>query len=138
MPGGRFGPEHVNVEDQKRDTDSLLRWFQLLIERYRECPELAWGEYEPLDAGHPAVHAHRSDADGATVVAVHNLGDEAVEAEVELDGLAGSLLTDLLVDGTVEVPESGPVRLPLDPYGTRWLRVSARKKPAEDASIKAH
>jgi trehalose synthase len=139
MPGGRFGPEHVNVADQKRDPASLLRWFQLLIERYRECPELAWGKYTVLDAGHPAVYAHRSDAEGATVVAVHNLGDEDVEAELDLDGLEGCRLTDLLVDGTIDVPDSGPdsgkVRLPLGPYGTRWLRVSAREVAPGDASV---
>lgn len=137
MPGGRFGPEHVNVADQKRDPGSLLRWFQLLIERYRECPELAWGDHAVLDAGHPSVHAHRADAGGATVVAVHNLCDQAAQAELALDDLAGCLLTDLLVDGTVEVPAAGSVRLPLDPYETRWLRVSSRTKPVEDASVKS-
>ncbi|MFG1948854.1 alpha-amylase family protein [Nonomuraea sp. NPDC048826] len=137
MPSGKFGPEHVNVADQKRDPGSMLRWIQLLVERYRECPELAWGEYTVLDPGHPAVYAHRSDVDGATVVVVHNLGDEAAEVELPLDGLAGCLLTDLLVDGTVEVPDSGRVRLELGGYGTRWLRVSDLAVSPEDASAKA-
>ncbi|MDA0634313.1 alpha-amylase family protein [Nonomuraea sp. MCN248] len=137
MPEGKFGPEHVNVIDQKRDDGSLLRWIQLLVERYRECPELAWGEYEVLDGGHPAVHAHRSGTDGATVVAVHNLGEETVEAELDLEGLAGCQLTDLLVDGTVEVPDSGRMRMELGPYGTRWLRATDKETSPADASAKA-
>ncbi|MBB6345307.1 alpha-amylase family protein [Nonomuraea muscovyensis] len=136
MPDGAFAPDRVNVADQKRDTGSLLRWFQLLIERYRECPELAWGSYEVLDPGHPAVFAHRCDADGATVVILHNLSDTARDAELKLDGLDGCLLTDLLEDGSVQVPDGGKVTLPLGPHGCRWLRASAPEVPPEDASAK--
>ncbi|WP_327089153.1 alpha-amylase family protein [Nonomuraea sp. NBC_01738] len=137
-PDGSFAPSRVNVADQKRDPDSLLRWFQLLIERYRECPELAWGETTVLEAGDPAILAHRADADGATVVVLHNLCDTAVDAELVLDGLADCRLTDLLADGTVTVPSSSRVTLPLDPHGTRWLRASPPEVPPEDASVKAH
>ncbi|MFB4271162.1 alpha-amylase family protein [Nonomuraea sp. GTA35] len=137
IPVGSFAPDRVNVADQKRDTSSLLRWFQLLIERYRECPELAWGEYTVLETGHPAVLAHRCDADGATVVVAHNLCDTAQDVELRLDGLERCLLTDLLVDGTLEVSEQGVVRLPMDPHGCRWLRASSPEIPPEDASVKS-
>ncbi|MEU7000980.1 alpha-amylase family protein [Nonomuraea sp. NPDC046570] len=137
MPGGAYAPERVNVADQKRDTDSLLRWFQLLIERYRECPELAWGENTVLDSGHPSVLAHRCDAEGATVVAVHNLCDTTADVELTLAGLESCVLTDLLVDGTLEVSDKGRVLVPLDPHGCRWLRVSAREVPPDDASVKS-
>ncbi|UBU12733.1 alpha-amylase family protein [Nonomuraea gerenzanensis] len=137
IPGGSFAPDRVNVADQKRDTASLLRWFELLIERYRECPELAWGEYTVLDTGHPAVFAHRCDADGATVVVAHNLCDTAQDVELRLAGLERHLLTDLLVDGTLEVSQQGVVRLPMDPHGCRWLRASPPEIPPEDASVKS-
>ncbi|MFE3451222.1 alpha-amylase family protein [Nonomuraea sp. NPDC059194] len=136
-PEGTFGPDRVNVADQKRDPDSLLRWFQLLIERYRECPELAWGDNTVLKTGHPAVFAHRCDADGATVVAVHNLGDTATEIELTLADLADRVLVDLLADETMEVAD-GRVRLPMSPHGCRWLRAVPREDmPPEDASITA-
>ncbi|GAA3473579.1 alpha-amylase family protein [Nonomuraea roseola] len=138
IPGGSFAPERVNVADQKRDPDSLLRWFQLLIERYRECPELAWGDNTVLETGHPSVFAHRCDADGATVVAVHNLSDIAAEIDLALEGLDGCVLTDLLADETMEVAD-GTVRLPMSPHGCRWLRAAPRgDMPPEDASIIAH
>ncbi|MET8004548.1 alpha-amylase family protein [Nonomuraea glycinis] len=138
MTEGEFGPERVNVADQLRDTSSLLRWIQLLIERYRQCPELAWGTHTLLESGSPEVFAHRCDADGATVIAVHNLADRHADVELSLAGLEGCRLTDLLVDGTLEVPESGRVSLPLDGYGCRWLRVSSPDVPPEDASILSH
>ena len=36
VPDG-YGPEHVNVADQKRDPDSLWNFMATLIRRYREC-----------------------------------------------------------------------------------------------------
>src|SRR6478735_5438822 len=36
---GRFGPDRVNVADQRRDPHSLLNWLERLIRRRRECPE---------------------------------------------------------------------------------------------------
>ena len=42
---GAFGPEHVNVADQRGDPDSLLEFVSLLIRRYRESPELGWADF---------------------------------------------------------------------------------------------
>ncbi|MEV0231071.1 alpha-amylase family protein [Nonomuraea sp. NPDC050786] len=137
IPEGSFAPDRVNVADQKRDVNSLLRWFQLLIERYRECPELAWGQHTVLDTDQPSVLAHRCDADGATVVVTHNLCDTAVDVDLTLEGLEGQLLTDLLVDGTLEVSADGAVRVPLDPHGCRWFRASRPEVAPEDASVKS-
>ena len=71
----------MNVTRQRRDPESLLNWMERLIRRRRECPELGWGEPALLDAGDAAVFAQRSDWEGSTVVAVHNLaGREAARA----------------------------------------------------------
>ncbi|MEU1388796.1 MULTISPECIES: alpha-amylase family protein [unclassified Nonomuraea] len=135
IPDGAFAPDRVNVADQKRDTDSLLRWFQLLIERYRECPELAWGQYTVLDTGDDAIFSHRCDADGATVVVAHNLCDTAKDVDLRLDGLENCDLTDLLVDGTIKVSADGTAKLALGPHGCRWLRASPPELPPEDAGV---
>ena len=77
-----FGPEQVNVRDQSRDPDSLLSFFRHLVESYRACPELAWGTAQVLDPGPDgaSVLAHRCDADGVSVIALHNFADEEVTA----------------------------------------------------------
>ena len=138
LPRGKFGPKNVNVNDQRRDPDSMLRWIMLLIERYRESPELAWGAYEVLDAGDEAVLAHRADAEGGTVVAVHNFADREAKVELTLEKLGHcDVLTDLLVDGTLKLPRSGRVKFTLEPYGTRWFRASIPDAPPEDSSAKS-
>jgi maltose alpha-D-glucosyltransferase/alpha-amylase len=116
------------AEEQRRDQDSLLNWMRRMIECYRECPELAWGSYTVLDPGPQArpVLAHRSDCDGATVVALHNFGDSKVSAAPVLAGLAGRELHDVL-DPTadpVTADDEGRIELDLGPYGYRWLRAN--------------
>jgi maltose alpha-D-glucosyltransferase/alpha-amylase len=113
---GRFGFEHVNVAAQRRDTGSLLNWFERLIRRRRECPELGFGTLEVLEADAPSVLAHRCDWDGSTLVAVHELAGEKAELRLELDGEA---LVDLFEEAEHELPAT----LRLQPYAAHWFRV---------------
>jgi trehalose synthase len=128
LPGpvteGGFAPEHVNVEAQRRDPDSLLHFMALLIQRYRECPELGWGAFEVLDQPCGAVLAHRCTWDDASLVALHNLGEEPQTVQFKLaDCDEQTRLVDLLCDGTTDVGAAGAVEVSLEAYGFRWLRV---------------
>jgi trehalose synthase len=117
---GPFSFREVNVARQRRDPDSLLNWMERLIRRRRECPELGWGEWAVLDAGDAAVFAHRSDWDGSSIVAVHNLAGRAASARIVIEG--EGVLVDLFKDEDHEL-EGGELTLDLDPYDARWFRV---------------
>ncbi|HXV94855.1 MAG TPA: alpha-amylase family glycosyl hydrolase, partial [Pseudonocardia sp.] len=122
---GAFGPQHVNVRDQERDPGSLMSWVRLLIERYRDTPELAWGTPSVLDPGAeaPSVLANRADTEDCAVIALHNLAGTPATARLTLSDLAGHALRDVLpADGTVGVAGDGTVEVRLDGYGCRWLR----------------
>jgi trehalose synthase len=119
VPDGEFGSDNVNVRDQERDQDSLLAWIRQLIDRYRQCPELAWGEYTILDTAEPSVLAHRCDIEG-TVVVLHNLADRDVKPELTLD-VDGSSLEDIITGA--RIPLAKKLTVELGPYGCRWLRV---------------
>lgn len=127
LPGpvveGGFAPEHVNVDAQRRDPDSLLHFMMLLIRRYRDCPELGWGRFEVLEQPHDSVLAHSCTWDDACLIAVHNLGPEP--RNVPLGGLdASATLVDLLCDGSTAVGADGSAEIVLEGYGFRWLRVA--------------
>jgi trehalose synthase len=128
LPGpvvsGGCSPEFVNVQDQRREPDSLLWFMKLLISRYRECPELGWGKFRVLEQPHASVLAHVCSWDDGTLVAVHNLGTEPRTVPLTLEGCdATHRLEDLLTTGSTPVSEKGEVELALEGYGYRWLRV---------------
>jgi maltose alpha-D-glucosyltransferase/alpha-amylase len=117
MVTGAFGPERVNVAAQRRDPHSLLNWFERLIRRRRECPELGFGALTLLDTGADSVLAHRCDWEGETIVAVHELAGRPVRVALPVED--GVSLVDLFGD-----PEHPlPARLDLEPYAAHWFRV---------------
>ena len=121
---GAFGPEHVNVADQRGDRESLLEFVSLLIRRYRESPELGWADFAILDQPHRSVLAHDSRWDDRRMIAVHNLSPEPRTVPLKLtDCEPGSHLVDLLQEGQTEIDETGRVEVAMDGYGYRWLRV---------------
>jgi glycosidase len=117
---GPFAYQELNVTRQRRDPESLLNWMERLIRRRRECPELGWGTSELLDAGDAAVFAQRSDWEGSTVVAVHNVAAREARARLEL-GEEGTLV-DLFRDEEHEL-EDGAATIELPEYGAHWFRV---------------
>ena len=127
VPGG-YGPDHVNVADQRRDPDSLWHFMHRLIRAYRACPEFGWGAFEVLDQPNRSVLAHRCATDEAAVVAVHNLGSEPVTLQLDV-APAGTDLVDLLDNLDVTTDAKGMVEISLEAYGHRWLRVHAGDRP---------
>jgi trehalose synthase len=121
---GEYGPEHVNVADQRRDPDSLMSWIKLLIQRYRECPELSWGDCTVLEHESPSVFAHRSDCENGTIIAVHNFAPEPAKVTLAVTGAGvGVTLADVLAGGTTDVAADGTTQIEVGRYGCRWLRV---------------
>jgi maltose alpha-D-glucosyltransferase/alpha-amylase len=126
MAEGEYGPLAINVADQRRDPDSLLNWFERLIRRRKETPELGLGEWRIVENDVPAVLAHRCDWDGVTIVAAHNFSPEPCRVRLDLDGLDDVVAVHDLFDGERRDIDEPVIELTLDGYGYRWLR-SQRK-----------
>ena len=102
----------------------MLRFVTTLIQRYRQCPELGWGDFEVLDQPHKAVLAHRCTWDDASLIALHNLSDKPVTVPVTVEGAGdGCKLDDLLRSDTTPLDAKGGAEFVLDGYGFRWLRL---------------
>ncbi len=124
---GPFGPEHVNVADQRNDEESLHTFMSILIHRYRESPELGWAKFQVLDQPHRNVLAHECAHDDRRLVAVHNLAPTSCTLSLTLDDCdSTNHLVDLLHDD-VEIPidehghievRTGGLRLPMVPADT--------------------
>ena len=122
-PGRPLAPGDAEVAAQRRDPDSLLSWMERLIRRRRECPELGWGAVAILDAGDPAVFAHRADWQESSIVAVHSLAEEPREVRLEVGDAEAAV--DLFGPGSLE-PSDGRITVELGRYGHRWFRLRRR------------
>jgi trehalose synthase len=109
------------VAHQKREPDSLLRFMRRLIHQRRDTPELGWGVSELIETGPAAMLACRSDWQGSTVIAVHNLSDVPVAGELDLG--ADVIGVDDLLELREHVVDRGRLPIELDAYGYLWLRV---------------
>jgi maltose alpha-D-glucosyltransferase/alpha-amylase len=129
---GPFGVQAgVNVEEQHRESGSLLHWMEQLIRTRKQCPEIGWGEWRILETGDPAVFAHCCTWNGGIVVAVHNLEDRPTTVR-----LGGSFLQDqsrdlpmlelLGAQAHQSVPCDGEIAL--GPYGYRWFRIGGARR----------
>jgi hypothetical protein len=92
------------------------------IRRRKESPELGWGSVTLLETPHPAILAHRCDWEGGTVLAVHNLGQQAAGTTLEL-GEEVTRAEHILELSDHPVGEGGRVDVELGRYGYRWLRL---------------
>jgi trehalose synthase len=119
-PARALAPGDAEVSAQRRDPDSLLTWMELLIRRRRECPELGWGELTILDAGDPAVLAHRCDWGDTTILAVHSFAEQPREVRIEIGD--ADAVVDLFGTDELQAP-GGRVTVELGRYGHRWFRV---------------
>jgi maltose alpha-D-glucosyltransferase/alpha-amylase len=106
----RFGPERVNVTRQRRRR-LLLNWFERLIRRRRECPEIGFGDSRsstPASLGpRPPLRLERLDRRGGarargeavTVTLALDLPDDA-DALVDLFSADSHALDDGQVNST--------------------------------------
>lgn len=120
---GDFGPDRVNVADQRRDPGSLWHHVRRLTTMYRDTPQLAWSTLEVIGVRQRAVLGHVARGDEWTMLALHNLGDGREAVRLSVSSEDGPVtLTDrfdgqsITIDGTLE--------LELEPYGWRWLTVA--------------
>jgi maltose alpha-D-glucosyltransferase/alpha-amylase len=120
---GRYGSASVNVLDQQDDGDSLLSWFERLIRRLRDCPEIGVGTCTVLDVPLPRpVLAHRFDAPEGSVLFLHNLADTSVTLDLGRQDGADTVV-EVFADGGYELPTLRLTGLELHGYGYRWFRL---------------
>jgi maltose alpha-D-glucosyltransferase / alpha-amylase len=130
-----YGYKKVNVADQRRDRDSLLRFVERVIQMRRECPEISWGQYTILKAGAAEVLAMRYDWRNTSLLTLHNFADAPRTASVKVGVDGGQRLEDVF-DKTHSHSASGDHHeIKLGPYGHRWFRVGAADNALNRASL---
>jgi maltose alpha-D-glucosyltransferase/alpha-amylase len=130
---GLYGYEAVNVEDQRRDPDSLLRWMIRMIRLRKECPEIGWGGWKVVRTNRPAVLAMLYEWRDARLLCVHNLAHAPCEVRLKLDVDRGDRLANLIQPEEARADDRGVHHLELEPYAYRWYRVGGLRSARDRA-----
>ncbi|HEY8944746.1 MAG TPA: alpha-amylase family protein [Polyangiaceae bacterium] len=123
ISGGPYGYEKVNADTQRRDPQSLLNWTERMLRMRKETPEFGWGDFRVLPVKKPGILALRYDWRNNSVLAVHNLRDEAIEIEIRVEDEHGRILRNLLTGDHSESDRRGRHRIVMEPFGYHWYRM---------------
>jgi maltose alpha-D-glucosyltransferase/alpha-amylase len=120
---GLYGYETVNVESQRRDRDSLLRWMIRMIRLRKECPEIGSGDWRLVRTNRPEILAVLYEWRNTRLLCVHNLAHGPSEVRLKLDVDQGHRLANLIEPDEAIADGRGVHHLELEAYGYRWYRV---------------
>jgi maltose alpha-D-glucosyltransferase/alpha-amylase len=127
---GVYGYEHVNVEAQRRDPDSLLNWMVRLIRMRKECPEVGWGDCSVVPTGNPAVLGLLYEWRGSRLLTLHNFEEHPHEVRLRLPGEGTERLVNLMANDDNRAARGGEHRITLEELGYRWFRIGRLATPA--------
>jgi len=109
----------VNVAEAEKDPNSLLHWYEQLIQMKKQDPALAEGEEIMLNTSDNNVLSWlRKDSNGDAVVVACNFTDQpqTVHLDVSAQGIQGTHATTLLKSPGAADPTSLQ-SVQLGPYG---------------------
>lgn len=119
---GYYSYEHVNVENQRREPNSLLNWMTSLIRLRKECPEIGYGNWEIMDTGYKEILGMKYTWKNKILLIWHNFQATSLELVVP-EKLAGSVrIADLMSNIESITDEKGRHTITLEAYGYRWFR----------------
>lgn len=119
---GYYAYEHVNVENQRREPNSLLNWMTSMIRLRKECPEIGYGSWEILDTGFKEVLGMRYTWKDKALLIWHNFQGKSMELVVP-EKIAGTgRLIDAMNNIESIIDVNGRHTITLEAYGYRWFR----------------
>lgn len=116
---GEYSYKELNVEQQRRDPDSLLNWIRQVIYYRREASEFGSGQYEVLKVNNSKVLAHRCTNGKEVSIALHNFSNK--EEKVKLKIKDTQHITAIFGDKEYEGFDSKNQEITLSSYGYVWL-----------------
>lgn len=124
IDSGFYSCKNVNVETQRRDTNSLLNWITAMIRLRKECPEIGVGEWQIIKTDHPHVLVMSYRWKDRSLWTFHNFDDKATEIVLKQKQMAATGLTDLIKNEEINAYENNVITVALEAYGYRWFRSS--------------
>ena len=115
-----YGPEHINVSNQRTDPNSIWNVIRHMISIRREQRAFSWGEFEWIDVQNNALAVFQRNYDNEKILVLHNLSDTKQRISYPTKESV-TAMTDLLTQRKF-VPANERFEIELLPYEYLWLR----------------
>lgn len=123
---GFYSYKHINVENQRRDPESLLNWMTSMIRLRKECVEIGWGEWSVLKTKYTHILALKYKWKEKSVVVIHNFDEHPCELVLSEKDVETRRLIDLINNNIESISdEKKRHTIILEPFGYRWFRAGA-------------
>jgi len=119
---GLYSYTNINVENQRRDPNSLLNWMTALIRLRKECPEIGYGDWEIVKTGLNQVLGMCYSWKGSSLLIFHNFKEHPHEILLTAKQIGYEKLTDLMKNEEIINNEKDIYSIVLEAYGYRWFR----------------
>ena len=127
-----FHHSYVNVENQEKNSSSLLWWMRQIIAIRNHHPAFARGKLEMLTSGNQKVLAFLRTTEEETLLVVANLSQFAQEATLELPGYEGYVPFNLFSNTPFHEIGPAPYKIMVAQHGYYWFRLEqARERIVE-------
>jgi maltose alpha-D-glucosyltransferase/alpha-amylase len=118
---GRFGPRHVNVDQQRANPESLLNWIARLSRARRELTMIGSVPGETVDMNAKSVLAILYGAAPEQVLVLNNLETRTVTATLDVPQIAFKEAVEYVSDRPYSVITRQDRSLEIGPSGFRWF-----------------
>ncbi len=123
-----YDPAHVNVEDQRSDPKSMLRFTTKLIGINKAHQAFGEGDFAWAECENTAVAAYFRSYEGAPhpeqILVVNNLSGQPQEARIALPQAPEKAPVDL-INGQEFSVSGGALEIKMEPYAFYWLQIAA-------------
>lgn len=113
--------ENVNVENQQRNSNSLLWWMRRLIKMRKRFKAFGRGDIRFLDSDNTKVLIFVRSYGGEKILVVANLSRYAQSARVEMSELTDHVPVEVFSQNEFPKIETEPYTFTFAPYGYYWF-----------------
>jgi len=118
-----YGYQAVNVENQRRQQNSLFSWTKRLIQVRRSTRVLGRGTIEFLKPANHRVLVYVRSLDSEKILVVNNLAGTAQAVELDLHAFAGAIPIEMFGGSLFPRIRERPYVLTLGPYDFYWFKL---------------
>jgi maltose alpha-D-glucosyltransferase / alpha-amylase len=131
--------ESVNVENQQKNTNSLLWWMKRAISMRKRYMAFSRGEIKFLDSSNPKVLSYLRTYQDETILVLANLSRFSEAVELDLAGYEHATPIELFSQNKFPDVKEDPYLVTIGPHGFYWFLLQKQEEEleliAEDAPV---